>query len=116
MGNDKSRTWILTLGEKGLRSNTITGILMEHPIGLGLRWLGSGEWYALPATLPADPYTVKLIPEAATNVWTLQIILRSSSSCTTWTQQQPRYRAYLSLKNPSPAQQNQNTSLHQLIH
>jgi hypothetical protein len=49
---------------------------------------------------PADADTVKLIPEAATNVWTLQIIPEKQQFMYYLERNnQPRYRASFDMKN-----------------
>ena len=75
VGEDKSRTWVLTLTAKGLLFKHDH----RHADGTPDRITMYGGWAAPNGTphmqrFPADPETAKLIPEAATNVWTLQII------------------------------------------
>ena len=75
VGEDKSRTWILTLTEKGLLFKHDH----RHADGTPDKITMYGGWAAPGGTpylqrFPADAETAKLIPEAATNVWTLQII------------------------------------------
>ena len=75
VGEDKSRTWVLTLTEKGLlfkhdhrhADGTPDKITMYG----GLATPGGTPYLQ---RFPADAETAKLIPEAVTNVWTLQII------------------------------------------
>ena len=75
VGEDKSRTWILTLTEKGLLFKHDH----RHADGTPDKITMYGGW-AAPGGTPylqrfhADDETAKLIPEATTNVWTLQII------------------------------------------
>ncbi|MBA3766431.1 MAG: hypothetical protein H0W99_05480 [Acidobacteria bacterium] len=75
VGEDKSRTWILTLTEKGLLFKHDH----RHADGTPDKITMYGGWAAPGGTpylqrFPADAETAKLIPEAATNVWTFQII------------------------------------------
>ncbi len=75
VGEDKSRTWILTLTDKGLLFKHDH----RHTDGTPDRVTMYGGWAATNGTanmqrFPADAETAKLIPEAATNVWTLEII------------------------------------------
>lgn len=74
VGEDKSRTWILTL--------TAAGLLFKHDHrhadGTPDKITMYGGLAAPSGTqhiqsFPADAETAKLIPEAGTNVWTLQI-------------------------------------------
>ncbi len=73
VGEDKSRTWILTLSEKGLLFKHDH----RHPDGTPDKVTMYGGWAAEGGTahlqrFPADGDTAKLIPEATTNVWTLR--------------------------------------------
>jgi hypothetical protein len=74
VGDDTSRTWVLTLSDKGL--------LLKHdhrdPDGTPHEQTMYGGWAgkdgtALQQHFAADEHTAKLIPDAATNVWTLTI-------------------------------------------
>ncbi len=74
VGEDKSRTWILKLDE--------TGLLLKHDHrhadGTPDKVTMYGGWATPNGTaykqeFPADPHTKSLIPEAATNVWTIEI-------------------------------------------
>ncbi|MBC8031214.1 MAG: hypothetical protein H7Z16_13950 [Pyrinomonadaceae bacterium] len=100
VGEDKSRTWIITLGEKGLLFKHDH----RHPDGTPDRITMYGGWAAPNGTshlqrFPSDPDTVKLIPEAATNVWTLQIIPEKQQFMYYLERNnQPRYRAYFNLQ------------------
>lgn len=74
VGEDKSRTWILTLDEKGL----LLKHDHRHEDGTPDEVTMYGGWATAEGTIhrqlfPADAETKKLIPEAATNVWTLEI-------------------------------------------
>ena len=100
VGDDKSRTWILTLSEKGLLFKHDH----RHPDGTPDQITMYGGWAAVNGSphlqrFPADPDTVKLLPEAATNVWTLQIIPQGQQFMYYLERNaQPRYRAYFNLK------------------
>ena len=100
VGEDKSRTWIITLGDKGLLFKHDH----RHPDGTPDQITMYGGWAAPSGTshlqrFPADPDTVKLIPEAATNVWTLQIIPEKQQFMYYLERNnQPRYRAYFDLR------------------
>lgn len=74
VGEDKSRTWVLTLDENGL--------LFKHdhrhedgtPDEITLYGgYASSKGNTLQQFFPADEYTAKLIPAAATNEWTLAL-------------------------------------------
>ena len=103
VGEDKSRTWILTLTDKGLLFKHDH----RHPDGTPDRITMYGGWAAPKGTsymqrFPADPETTKLIPEAATNVWTLQIIPdRQIFSYYLERNNEPRYEARFSLNTLS---------------
>ena len=93
-GEDKSRTFILTLTDKGLLFKHDH----RHPDGTPDRITMYGGWAAPGGTpyqqsFPADDETKKLIPEAATNVWTLQ--MRPATQQLTYSLErnnQPRYK------------------------
>ena len=72
VGEDKSRTWVLTLDEKGL--------LLKHDRRHADGTPGEVTMYggyanagrnAFEQSFPADDYTAKLIPVASTNEWSL---------------------------------------------
>ena len=74
VGEDKSRTWVITFDDKGLLFKHDH----RHTDGTPDKITDYGGFAASDGTkltqkFPADPDTAKLIPEAATNVWTLQI-------------------------------------------
>lgn len=100
VGEDKSRTWVLTLTEAGLlfkhdhrhADGTPDTITMYGGLAApsGTRYLQS---------FPADAETIKLIPEAETNVWTLQIDLEKQQFMYYLERhKQPRYKALFNLK------------------
>lgn len=75
VGEDRSRTWVLTRTETGLR------LKHDHRLedgsadeitqyGGDTASEGDAEWQEF----PADAFTASLIPAAATNVWTIEII------------------------------------------
>lgn len=99
VGEDKSRTWILSIKEKGL--------LLKHDhrhadgapddITMYGGWASKGTSYR--QDFPADDYTANLIPAAKTNVWTLTLksntfsyILKRDGNM--------RFQADFDLKNP----------------
>ena len=100
VGDDKSRTWILTFGPRGLLFKHDH----RHPDGTPDQVTNYGGWgdergSVYKQNFPADPDTVKLIPEAATNVWTLEIIPEKRQFMYYLERNnQPRYRAYFDLK------------------
>ena len=74
VGEDRSRTWILTLDKEGLLFKHDH----RHADGTPDEVTMYGGWAAPGGTayqqqFPADADTKKLIPEAATNVWTLEM-------------------------------------------
>ena len=80
VGENQSRTWVLSLGEEGL--------LLKHDhrhadgtpdeITMYGGWATEGGT-ARTQSFPADEETAELIPAAATNVWTLTLAVDGSS-------------------------------------
>lgn len=102
-GEDKSRTWILTLREGRL--------LLKHDhrhadgtpdkVTMYGGWAAEGD--ASRQRFPADSDTAKLIPEAATNVWTLEIDTANEQLIYALERHsQPRYKAVFILKPAAP--------------
>jgi hypothetical protein len=76
VAEDKSRTWIVTLTDQGLLFKHDH----RHEDGTPDKITMYGGWAttngtALVQRFPADAETTKLIPEAGTNVWTLEMVL-----------------------------------------
>jgi hypothetical protein len=102
VGEDTSRTWILTLTEKGL--------LFKHdhrqPDGTPDELTMYGGWAttdgnATMQKFPADEETAGMIPEAITNVWTLHLDReRGVFIYDLQRHGQPRYRAEFNMGNP----------------
>ena len=74
VGEDTSRTWVLTLSDKGL----LLKHDHRHADGTPDEVTMYGGWATNDGTavrqrFPADEETAKLIPAAATNVWTLSV-------------------------------------------
>lgn len=102
VGDDKSRTWILSLSEQGL----LLKHDHRHPDGTPDKQTMYGGWAdssgnADEQSFPADAETAKLIPEAATNVWTLRFD-REKQHFTYALQRDnaPRYKAVFDLRIP----------------
>ena len=102
-GEDRSRTWILTLREGRL--------LLKHDhrhadgtpdkVTMYGGWAAGGD--ANRQRFAADGETAKLIPEAATNVWTLEIDHAKEQFIYALERNgQPRYKAIFSLKATTP--------------
>lgn len=100
VGEDKSRTWILRIDEKGLlfkhdhrhADGTPDKVTMYG--GLAAR-----EGTAYRQRFPADPDTINLIPEAATNVWMLEIdIAKQEIVYYLERHKEARYRAVFNMK------------------
>jgi hypothetical protein len=75
VGEDRSRTWVLTRTDKGLRLKHDHRLADGTPdevtqYGGDTGAPGTAEWQEF----PADAYTASLIPAAATNVWTVEVI------------------------------------------
>jgi hypothetical protein len=100
VGEDKSRTWILRLDENGLLFKHDH----RHPDGTPDEVTMYGGWAAVEGKayrqrFPADAETRKLIPEAATNVWTLEID-KGKQEIVYYLERhkEPRYRAVFNMK------------------
>ncbi len=98
VGENRSRTWILT--------RTSNGLLLKHDhrhedgtpdeITMYGGW-ATTEGSPTSQSFPADVHTQELIPEASTNVWTL--LLSADGTALTYDLQrnsEPRFRATLS--------------------
>jgi hypothetical protein len=100
VGEDKSRTWILTLTKKGLLFKHDH----RHEDGTPDEITMYGGWAAGGGTahsqkFPADADTAKLIPEAVTNVWKLEINPETRQFTYSLERHgKPRYEAVFSLK------------------
>ena len=102
VADDQSRTWVLTLGEKGL----LLKHDHRHADGSPDKITMYGGWATPDGTATqqrfgADEETAKLIPEAATNVW--KITIDDEKQQLTYSLErhaQPRYKAVFDLKNP----------------
>jgi hypothetical protein len=100
VGEDKSRTWILTLTEKGLLFKHDH----RHADGTPDKITMYGGWADKDGTgylqrFPADADTAKLIPETVTNVWTLQILPEKQQFIYSLERHaKPRYQAVFDLK------------------
>ena len=100
VGEDKSRTWILTLTDKGLLFKHDH----RHEDGTPDKITMYGGWAAVDGTahaqrFPADAETAKLIPEAVTNVWKLEINPETRQFTYSLERHgKPRYEAVFSLK------------------
>lgn len=100
VGEDQSRTWVLTLDEKGLLFKHDH----RHADGTPEDVTMYGGWATLDGTayrqrFPADEDTKKLIPEAATNIWMMEIDTDKQE----WVYYlerhgEPRYRAVFTMK------------------
>jgi hypothetical protein len=75
VGDDHSRTWVLTRDELGMRlkHDIRRADGAEEPLSMyGGDTRGAGE--ATAQEFPANPYTIELIPVLATSVWTIEIV------------------------------------------
>ncbi|MEM9300553.1 MAG: alpha/beta fold hydrolase [Pseudomonadota bacterium] len=98
VGEDRSRTWILTRQEDG-------GLLFKHdhrhadgtPDEItNYGGFAAGPGSPLSQSFPADAFTAELIPEAATNVWTLIVSADGTELTYDLTRRgAPRFRAIL---------------------
>lgn len=100
VGNDTSRTWIISRGPKGLllkhdhrhKDGTPDEITMYGGWATE-KGTATSQWFA------ADQHTIKLIPAAATNVWQIALDLEKNS-LTYYLErhQKPRFKATLKKK------------------
>jgi hypothetical protein len=98
-GEDKSRTWILTLrdGRLLLKHDHRHADGTPDKVTMYGGWAAEGD--ANRQRFPADSETAKLIPEAATNIWTLEIdAAKEQFTYALERNGQPRYKAVFSLK------------------
>jgi hypothetical protein len=100
VGEDKSRTWLLKLTEQGLlfkHDHRHADGTSDEVTNYGGLAAPSGTEYM--QSFPSDAETSKLIPEASTNVWTLQIDPEKQQfSYYLERHKQPRYKAVFNLK------------------
>lgn len=99
VNEDRSRTWILTLSDEGL--------LFKHDHryddGTPHDLTNYGGWSAAGGSptkmsFPADSETTEMLPEAATNVWTMELDLENNQfTYFLERHSQPRYKAAFSL-------------------
>lgn len=100
VGEDKSRTWILRLDEKGLLFKHDH----RHADGTPDKVTMYGGWAAVEGTahrqgFPADTETKNLIPEAATNVWMIEVDNQKQEIVYYLERNnEPRYRAVFNMK------------------
>lgn len=99
VNEDKSRTWILTLSDEGL--------LFKHDHryedGTPHELTNYGGWAAdggspTRISFPADSETAEMLPEAATNVWTMELdLINNQFTYYLERHSQPRYKATFNL-------------------
>jgi len=99
VNEDRSRTWILTLSDEGLLFKHDH----RHEDGTPHDLTNYGGWAAnggspTKMSFPADSETAEMLPEAATNVWTMELDLENNQfTYFLERHSQPRYRAAFSL-------------------
>jgi hypothetical protein len=102
VNDDSSRTWVLTLTEEGLLFQHDH----RHADGTPEDTTMYGGWASDDGTpyiqyFPADEYTAKLIPEAATNVWMMSIDPDSEEFVYYLERHdEPRFRAIFDISQP----------------
>lgn len=99
VNDDRSRTWILTLSDEGL--------LFKHDHryddGTPHDLTNYGGWAAeggspTRMSFPADAETAEMLPEAVTNVWTMELdLVNNQFTYYLERHSQPRYKAAFSL-------------------
>jgi hypothetical protein len=100
-GEDRSRTWLLTLSDNGL----LLKHDHRHPDGTPDKVTMYGGWAtegdATRQRFAADEQTAKLIPEAATNIWTIEFDPGGERFVYELERNgQPRYKAVFSRSKP----------------
>lgn len=102
VGEDKSRTWVLSLTDRGLllkhdhrhKDGTPDEITMYGGYS-------DKKGSSLVQSFPADTHTSTLIPEAKTNIWTLEIKPESMEFVYSLSRHgKPRYKAEFSISPP----------------
>jgi hypothetical protein len=99
VNEDQSRTWILTLSDEGLLFKHDH----RHEDGTPHDLTNYGGWAtdggsATRMSFPADAETAEMLPEAATNVWTMELDLENNQfTYFLERHSQPRYKAAFSL-------------------
>lgn len=74
VGEDHSRTWVFSCVDGGLQLKHDHRHADGTPDAVTMYGgMADSSGTALAQSFPADAYTAKLIPEAATNVWTLSL-------------------------------------------
>ena len=103
-GEDKSRTWVLTLTPQGL----LLKHDHRHEDGTPDKVTMYGGWASGAGTphrqrFAADADTARMLPEAATNVWTLEIDgAKKQLIYALERHEQPRYKAAFDLSSAGP--------------
>lgn len=108
VGEDRSRTWVLTRTETGLRlkhdhrqQDGTPDEITEYGGDAALN--GTPEWQEF----PADSFTASLIPAAATNIWTIEVIRDTSFSYALRREgTDRRFRVEFDLNRPIPGLEN----------
>ncbi len=104
VGEDKSRTWVLSVSDQGL----LLKHDHRHPDGTPDQQTNYGGWAKADGSahrqqFAADEETAKLISDAATNVWTLEIDAEKQQFTYALERHNaPRYKAVFSLKSAAP--------------
>lgn len=99
--DDRSRTWILTRSPQGLLLKHDN----RHEDGTPDELTNYGGWShdggtALRQSFPADEDTARMLPAAATNVWTLEMVPGQRFVYDLTRHGQPRFRAEFDLRQP----------------
>jgi hypothetical protein len=101
VGDDTSRTWILTRTRDGLhlRHRHLYPDGTPHDLTNYGGWAASGN--PLSQSFPADDLTKELLPQASTNVWTMKFDTnRQVFIYDLQRHARPRYRAEFDLSSP----------------
>jgi hypothetical protein len=101
VGENRSRTWILTRSAQGLLFKHDH----RHEDGTPEQLTNYGGWArdagtTLRQSFPADDDTAKMLPAAATNVWTLEITPGQRFVYDLTRHDKPRFRAEFDLTKP----------------
>lgn len=101
VGDDRSRTWVITRTEEGLRLKHDH----RHEDGSEEDLTQYGGDTAAPGTaqkqeFPADEYTARMLPPAASNVWTVEVIPGETFVYALRRDDGPRVRVAFDLAHP----------------
>lgn len=103
VGENRSRTWVLTRGEDFLRLKHDHRHEDGEPDDVTQYGGDALDGEGLAVDFPADAYTAEMLPAAATNIWTIAVIPDETFSYTLRREEQGRrFKVEFDLANPVP--------------